>query len=213
MHLLSLPAKRGNLVWIAATVGVALCLLTLLALPKPAYACSCGHSGSPREAMAEADAVFTGRVTAVTVHQDDPRWFSGVDPVTVEFKVRSVWKGPRRKTLTVETARHGASCGFEFKEGREYIVYSYYGSTGLCTRTAPTWMALRDFAVLGSGWKPASISDSAPTAEHVPPPESTPAPRSAGCGATPASDGGPADVAALGLVAGMVLLTASRRRK
>ena len=134
------------------------------------------------EALAEADAVFTGRVTSVTVHGDDPPLVRSNDPVSVEFKVRSVWKGPRRKTLTVETERMGASCGFEFKEGREYVVYVSDGRTGLCSRTAPTWMALRDFAVLGSGWKPASISDSAPTAEHVPPPESTPAPRSPGCG-------------------------------
>lgn len=132
--------KRGNLA--AAAVGVALCLLTVLLPAKPAHACMCGASGSPRDAMAEADAVFFGRVTGMTVRSKEPGRISSADPVTVEFDVIRVWKGPLRESLTVETERLGISCGYEFAVGRRYMVYTWGGGrTGRCTRTAPVWLS------------------------------------------------------------------------
>ena len=201
---LSLRAKRGNLVIVAGAVGVALCLLALLAGGESAHACTCAPSGSPEEALAEADAVFAGEATSVKVH-GGPFRRSSADPVTVEFKVSRVWKGPHADTLTVETVRSEMSCGFEFKKGRKYIVYTYGGETGLCTRTAPTWMAFRDFAMLGEGWRPEtpSVSDG-----------DTPAAESAnGGGCHPAAHGGrnQADVAMLGLLAGLAWFGIRRR--
>ena len=168
--------------------------------------------------MAEADAVFTGRVVALHIPGPSFRngeWvISSGDLVTVEFKVNRVWKGPRQETLTVETERLGMSCGFEFKEGRKYIVYAWDGSrTGLCTRTAPTWMALVDFAALGEGWRPASDAtppDAAPlpTTPH-PDADTTSGGRS--CGVSAGARRNTADGDMLGLLAGLVWLGVLRR--
>lgn len=145
---LTLSLSKGR--YLPFTAAVALALLALLMLPEPAHACLCASSGSPREAMAEADAVFFGKVTSLTAHSRRDGSISSADPVTVEFDVIRVWKGPPHDTLTVETERMGISCGYEFKEGRRYIVYTWGGNrTGRCTRTAPAWLAARDFAALG----------------------------------------------------------------
>ena len=188
----------------------------MLALPKPAHACTCASSGSPKEALGEADAVFAGRVVAL--HTPGPSFRNGEwvissgDLVTVEFKVNRVWKGPRRETLTVETERFGASCGFEFKEGRKYIVYTWDVSrTGLCTRTGPTRMAFVDLAALGKGWRPdAAISTVEP---EIPTPEISPnaVPSGSSCGLTAHPDRHQPDASALGLLAGLVWLGVLRR--
>ena len=185
----------------------------MLALPKPAHACTCASSGSPKEALAEADAVFAGRVVALHTPGSSFRsgeWvISSADLVTVEFKVNRVWKGPRRETLTVETERLGMSCGFEFKEGRKYIVYAWDGSrTGLCTRTAPTWMAFVDLAALGKGWRPASDTAPLPTTPH-PDADTTSGGRS--CGLSAGARRNTADGSMLGLLAGLVWLGVLRR--
>ena len=198
-------AKRGNLV--AASVSLLL-LAALLMLPEPAHACLCASSGSPREAMAEADSVFFGRVTSLTVHSRRDGSISSADPVTVEFDVIRVWKGPLRETLTVETERMGISCGYEFKESRRYIVYTWDGNrTGRCTRTAPAWLATRDFAALGVGQDPGL-----PGAPDGKPPQ-TPTSGGPGCNAPASPDGNRTDFATLGLLAGAVILGARTKRR
>lgn len=195
---MSLRAKRSDLV--AATVaGVfALGLVALFALPRPAHACLCAPSGSPTEALAEADAVFAGEVVAIRALGHPPYRLSSADPVEVEFRVSRVWKGPRRERLTVETEFSGASCGYEFKKGRKYIVYTWQGTrTGLCTRTAPAWMAFADFAALGPG--------------HLPEPTSAADTVGRGaCGAATDTDDKPVDIAVLSLLAGIAALSIRR---
>ena len=183
----------------------------MLALPKPAQACTCAPSGSPKEAL--ADAVFAGEATSVKV-RGGLVIISSADPVTVEFKVSRVWKGPRRDTLTVETERF-ASCGFEFKEGRKYIVYAHNDSTGLCTRTTRTLLAWRDFAALGEGWRPDSVTGT--VEPEIPTPEISPnavpsaVPSASSCGLTAHPDRQQPDASALGLLAGLVWLGVLRR--
>ena len=158
--------------------------------------------------MAEADAVFFAKVTGMTISQRHPVWVSSTDPVTVEFDVIRVWKGPLRKTLTVETERSGISCGFEFKEGRRYVVYTWGGNrTGRCTRTAPAWLAARDFAALGSGQKPES-----PAASDAKLSE-TPTSGGPGCNAPARPEDSRVDFATLGLLAGLVILGARPKRR
>ena len=197
---------------VAWLVAVTLAVLIPLALPKPAHACYCGDSGSPREAMAEADAVFFGKV--VTIQAPGPRFrkgqlgISSADLVTVEFRVRRVWKGPIRDTLSVQTERSEISCGFEFKEGREYIVYTWRGNrTGLCTRTAPAWLAARDFAALGFGNGPESAGAPAGNLSDTP---TSGGPR---CNAPARPGRNRMDLAALGLLAGAVILGARPKRR
>ncbi len=198
---------------VATTVGVALCMLTLLAMPKPAHACSCARSGSPKQALKEADGVFLGRVTSMMVLSREAGRLSSADPVFVEFKVARVWKGPRHETLTVETERMGLSCGFEFAVGRRYVVYAYDGYTGLCTRTAPMWLAARDFAALGLGQSPASALPVERSAEEAVPSSDETVPRGSGCTQTANGGGQRFDSSMLAMLAGMIWLAAVRWRR
>ena len=205
-------AKRGNLLAAAWLVVVILSLLIPQALPKPAHACSCASSGSPKEAMAEADAVFFGRVTAKTVLSRHDGSLSSADPVTVEFDVIRVWKGPAQETVTVETERMGISCGYEFREGRRYIVYAYDGYTGLCTRTAPAWLAARDFAALGFGRKPEDLPGAGPISPTVAPTTPGNASGGGGCGNSASAGYNSTGVAPLVLLAGTIWLGMRWRR-
>jgi hypothetical protein len=205
------PAHRRNLVFLAGVV--ALILLAPMIFPKPAHACMCARSGSPKDALRDADTVFLGRVAEMTVAQRHPTQLSSADPVTVEFNVSRVWKGPRRETLTVETERMGISCGYEFAVGHWYIVYAYDGHTGLCTRTGPVWLAVRDFAALGLGERP----DSTTGAKTMPTPVVGRAeerqPRGGGCGNSAATGGNPTDFTPLALLVGIVWVGARGWRR
>ena len=136
-------------------------LLTVLGavflLPDCASACSCAMlPGSQREivdgALADSEAVFSGEVVKI----DRPSPFkSSAALETDTFRVYEVWKGPEQRTLEVHTALIGASCGYPFKEGQEYLVYAYTGKQGLqtdlCSQNKPLSEAGADLAVLGDG--------------------------------------------------------------
>ena len=117
---------------------------------------------------------------------------SSLDPTTVRFEVDSVWKGPVDETISLETARSGASCGYTFTEGLEYLVYSRDGETvNLCSRTKPLFDAAEDMAALGEGRTTAPSSDGKAT--------------EAGACTTVYSRGHVAgDLALLGLLAGLI---------
>lgn len=211
---LTLSLSKG---WcLSLAMVMALSLLALLMFPKPAHACMCGPSGAPRDAMAKADAVFAGQVVAI--NEPGPYLRNGqmvigsADLVKVEFNVGRVWKGPRPETITVETERMGISCGYEFKEGRRYIVYAWGGNrTGLCTRTAPVWLAARDFAALGLGERPEPARVTPSISKPVDMPASGNNPRGNSCGAAPTTGGIPVAFVSLGSLAGMAWLLARRK--
>ncbi len=189
-----ISAKR-----LALVAGLAAVLLTLLPHPEPVHACTCAPSGSPAEALERADAVFAGEVTSVKFSGTSPYRLSSSALVTVEFRVSRVWKGPRSPRLTVETERSGISCGYEFKKGRNYIVYTWEGTrTGLCTRTAPAWMAFADFVALGPGQPPdpTSVADTG---------------GGGACAVAADMDDQPIDIAALALLAGVAALGMRQR--
>ena len=176
------------------SAGMTLGLLAALGRPESVHACTCAPSGLPGEALERADAVFAGKVTSIKFKGTSPYRLSSADPVEVEFKVSRVWKGPLRETFTVETENSGISCGYQFKEGRNYIVYTWGSNrTGLCTRTAPAWMAFADFVALGPGHRPEASPDTK-TAEG-------------GACAAPSGPGPkPMDIASLSLLAGVIAL-------
>ena len=175
-----------------------MCLLTALALPKPAQACSCAPPGSPAAALAEADAVFAGKVTSIKPLGHPPFRMSSADPVEVEFHVSRVWKGPRWETTVIKTELSDISCGYEFKKGGTYIVYVHDGRTGLCTRTSPAWRAFQDLMALGPGHSPEVL----PGAEMA---------GGGACGAATGSSERPLDIASLSLLAGVIALGIRRR--
>ena len=180
--------------------GLALFALASLSGGGTAHACSCAlPPGSPAEELAKADAVFAGVATSVKAHRKLFILPSSADPVTVEFEVSHVWKGPQQETLTVSTVRSESSCGYEFQEGEWYIVYARNGETGLCSRTMPTWRAFADFKELDAPWEPERIRVITVGPD-----------RGGGCTSFAATSGNGPELGALALLAGAVLLGVRR---
>jgi len=130
-------------------------LASLLAFrTESASACSCVPPGAPLEELGRSTAVFAGKAIRI----DAGLLYSSADPVMVTFQVAQVWKGPEHARLTLHTERSGASCGYEFQGGQEYLVYASGPEaglyTGLCTRTQPLAGAGDDLKALGGGKVP-----------------------------------------------------------
>ena len=159
------------------------------------HACSCVQPGTPSEELAKSTLVFAGKVLSVA----QPRPPLGIErlstygPRTVEFEMRTLWKGDWAHTLTLETAMSGASCGYSFINGQEYIVYSRDGrNVSLCSRTQVLGAATADLAELGEG----------SVVEAIPPLE--PAQGGGECVAQSAGAGG--DTVLLVLLGGLILM-------
>jgi len=137
---------------LAALASVALMGMSLLLLlPDCASACSC--MGVPiQRYISSSDAVFSGKVVEI----DRPSTIE--DPETVTFRVIESWKGPGGDKLEVKTPVSGASCGYHFEEGQDYLVYAYGKGepfeTDICSGTTHLSKADEDLALLGSGEKP-----------------------------------------------------------
>lgn len=138
---------------------MALLVVGLVALlPDCAHACSCG-GGAPFRVLAkgaDASAVFSGEAMNVEGGHTT-KMFGGtsVSSVKVTLRVSEVWKGPQRETLEVSTPRDGATCGYNFKEGQEYLVYAYGKEepfkVDLCSQTKLLSKADANLRVLGDG--------------------------------------------------------------
>jgi hypothetical protein len=138
-------------------------LLTTLALSaalsaaspcaSPADRCSCLPPPPPREALAQADAVFAGRVVSVVRHEAEDPGHPGGPHLEVRIVPTRRWKAAAADTVTVRTATDSAACGFPFQEGEEYLVYAG-GEDALrvvtCSRTARLADAADDVAALGA---------------------------------------------------------------
>ena len=141
---------------LAALASVVLAVLGVVFLlpPRCASACQCTMPVE-KPTLAESSAVFSGEV--VEIDRPSPIK-SGADLETDTFRVYEVWKGPEDRTLEVHTALMGASCGYPFKEGQEYLVYAYTGKqgleVGLCGNVVLLSEAGADLRVLGAGKKP-----------------------------------------------------------
>ncbi len=108
--------------------------LFLLIAQPPVLACSCAGGGGPAcyEAWSQnISAVFLGRVVRIT----------GIRDLSVHFDIEDPLMGITGKTVTVQTPRGEAACGYNFETGKRYVVYAHKSSgslsTGLCTRTRP----------------------------------------------------------------------------
>ena len=159
---------------------------------------------SPQEALAKSEAVFAGKVVAVSGLP--PSGYNSTDPRVVAFKVSAVWKGPSYETMFITTPLSGASCGFDFIEGKSYIVYAWNGvDVLLCSRTKLSDNARDDFATLGEGSSPEPGSSS-------PVPKSRPdlVPPS-GCELPFGYVRGHIDLSAFGLIAPLAWLAWRRR--
>ena len=187
-----------------------LCGLWLFAGVGQVEACSCGPRPSPSGAYHSSTVVFSGKVVAIRGF-DIPAWgtYSSADRGTVELQVSTVWKGPVQETMFVTTVRNGASCGFTFAEGEEYVIYSRSDATppevSLCSRTRLAANAQEEFDALGEGSTPEPGSR-APEPEVEQPKNSA-----GGCNILSQSARAPRDAWGLGLIAGVALLALRRR--
>lgn len=198
---LAAVSKYGPLA-VRLAVIVLLIGLWLVAHPEPSYACTCGPSDSPSGALAGSAAVFGGEVVSIREFDWGDGSWGTADPTTVEFDVKTVWKGSNYQTLFLTTARSGASCGFTFIEGIEYVVYSRDGATvSLCSRTRALSEAADDLAELGPGQAPApgAIAPTPDVSGHR---------SGGGCGSTPHTT----DASFAGLLAVIAWLGLRKRR-
>jgi hypothetical protein len=148
-----------------------------------AVACTCDKPENASDALAVADAVFTGHVNAISVAtkwvpskkrlpEDECRTritseSAGVvlcqaQEMAVEFEIFRVWKGELGRQVEVRTDVYTTACGFDFRVGEVYLVYANSRSGGVlyttsCHRTERTARARDDIRELGrpllDGWQ------------------------------------------------------------
>lgn len=133
--------------------------ILVLYLPSRVQACSCALPSSVEDQLSRSEAVFAGRVLGVK----EQRFLNGGMAKAVRFEVSRVWKGEAVSEIIIHTGSGGGDCGFDFEEGKDYLVYSHpstmYGDkellvTIICDRTKPLSQAQEDLAVLGEGGLP-----------------------------------------------------------
>ena len=122
--------------------------------PGRAEACTCAPLKPPSEAAAEAGLVFSGEVTAII--PADPA--KGFGPRRVQFKVQESFRGTKLTEVELHSNGGGsAACDFNFRVGREYLVYAYRRDeksmwmTSTCSRTRPLREAGDDLRHLRGG--------------------------------------------------------------
>ena len=140
---------------LVALASVVLAVLGFVFLfPDCAYACSC-MGASEQRYLASSEAVFSGEVVEV---EEGPALTDFGSSFRVTLRASEVWKGPQQETLEVNTPRIGASCGYPFKEGQEYLVFADEGKQGFevnsCGGTRRVTEAEEALEVLGAGKTP-----------------------------------------------------------
>lgn len=125
---------------------IGLALVAGLSLSDAALACSCVVAPDARVARDGSDAVFSGKVTGIA---------RTGRMLKVKIQVDRAWKGApaiQCGEVTLETHSNSATCGFEFEQGKSYLVYAVEEdglTTNLCTRTRSIDQADEDLGALG----------------------------------------------------------------
>ena len=118
---------------IALVLGAA-----LTAGSTPLHACSCAPPSAPCQSEWLADAVFVGEAIAIEQLTEPEMWGSR----RVTFSVGEAFKGVQGRFVDVVTGSGGGDCGFNFTEGRTYLVFAHRHptkgklTTGICSRTS-----------------------------------------------------------------------------
>lgn len=122
---------------------------TVCAFPSTSYACKCVEPKSPTEELEESSAVFSGKV----IDQLEKGRIQ-----FILFEVKESWKGFNESQVIVETVDSSSSCGYEFEDGKEYMVYTNetdgHLEVSLCSRTDLLSAASEDIDELGKGEEP-----------------------------------------------------------
>jgi SdrD B-like protein len=131
----------------------------LLFFVDTAAACTCfgarqGEGFHPCMTYASADAVFTGQVAEISYARFNPDGKPALfSEKVVHFTVDKAFKGVDGRTIEIVTNPNTASCGYDFKEGQRYFVYSRRDKDGklkesLCGPTVPLEAAASDLAYM-----------------------------------------------------------------
>ncbi len=132
----------------------AACVVTMVAAPAPALACSCTISGPPCQATWQATDVFAAEVLDVETETMERDGFTFPIRRRVRLRVESSWHGEASGEVALVTGGGGGDCGYEFVEGRRYLVYAQRAgdrlTTNSCTRTRPLDDAQEDLTYLES---------------------------------------------------------------
>jgi hypothetical protein len=135
-------------------------LTTLCALlwSPVAHACKCAEPEAPGAALASANAVFQGEVSAIQETGNE---------LVVTLQVPRAWKGiESAEQVRVRTRKDSAACGFPFTHGENYLVYAQAleaAQDGValqvlrCGRTRPLAEAEDDMRQLGMGAIPVNV--------------------------------------------------------
>lgn len=132
-------------------------LIVVLTSPALASACDCPPPPDPRNALANASAVFEGTVT----HID--RTETGA---LIHFAVSRAWKGVDTEAFQVAVNGQADSCAMQFVERESYVVYAVASTNPAlvvadpCGRTRKTVDAGEDLSSLGMGVVTVDVSKS-----------------------------------------------------
>jgi hypothetical protein len=130
-------------------LGCASVITMLLSLAAPAKACSCIAPGPPCQAYGRSSAVFSGQVLEIV-----PFDGGGYPQKLVRFAVSEAFRGISGSSVEIVTGNGGGDCGYPFKVGESYLVYSHSSPqdnrhyAGICSRTAPLSEASQDIEYL-----------------------------------------------------------------
>ncbi|HJQ57767.1 MAG TPA: hypothetical protein VJ890_12715 [Vineibacter sp.] len=108
-----------------------------LTAAHPTLACSCMEP-APDTAYQRASQVFVGKVTQIDKPFLDRLRLTRSGLWHVHFVVSKRWKGSPSDSVTVRTRVTGESCGYPFRTGETYLVYTVANAepvTGICTGT------------------------------------------------------------------------------
>lgn len=160
----------GRVGWILAIIGLSACGAWSV---REAEACSCIVSKQPCEAAWSSGPIFRGRVvsidsTSVPAPRVEGHQLRPWPMRRVTFAVAEQFRGDlTRPQISVLTGTGGGDCGYDFREGEEYIVYTHEPrqdesregrplETSICTRTRPSREADEDLAYLRSLTSPSN---------------------------------------------------------
>jgi hypothetical protein len=136
-------------------VGLALIFFFSFAI---AQACSCSRPSAPCEAYSQVDAIFVGMAKDITWIETEEKLegkiIKRLSPAFT-FLVNQGFRGVVEEQIWIHTGMGGGDCGYVFKLGEQYLVYSYRNKsdqkklmTSICTRTRPIAQAQEDLEYL-----------------------------------------------------------------
>jgi hypothetical protein len=112
-------------------------LFFILFNPAPGHSCSCVAGIPICETFWKSSAVFAGEVMDIASVADVER--QPFADRRVRFKVERAWRGNVSDTVDVMTGGGGGDCGYSFRRGERYLVFTYDRGgvlwTGICSPT------------------------------------------------------------------------------